>query len=116
MARGSSEVTVRGEKTLSPVGILRLLARVRPHAGKLAIATTCLLLAGGVGLAFPLFVGKLLDAAFLNKNETLLDRIALGLLALFAAQALLNATQVYLLSATAERVIAKLRTDLFAHS
>jgi len=56
-----------------------------------------------------------MDAAFIEKDGVLLDRIALGLLGLFAAQALFNFAQVYLLSSTAERVIARLREDLFAN-
>lgn len=100
---------------MSPVALRRLLARVRPHAGQLAIAAVCLLLASAAGLAFPQIVRHLLDAAFLQKDSTLLNRITVGLLLLFATQAALNMVQVYLLTATAERVIAQLRMDLFAH-
>ncbi|MEP6506848.1 MAG: hypothetical protein ABJC63_01380 [Gemmatimonadales bacterium] len=50
---------------------------------------------------------RLLDAAFVNANLALLDKIALGLVGLFAIQALLNYMQVYLLTVTSARVIAK---------
>jgi subfamily B ATP-binding cassette protein MsbA len=60
-------------------------------------------------------VQRLLDAAFVRGDSALLDRIAIGLVTLFAIQALLNFTQVYLLTITSERVIASLRRDLFAH-
>ncbi|MBC7791269.1 MAG: ATP-binding cassette domain-containing protein [Anaerolineae bacterium] len=73
------------------------------------------MLSAVAGLAFPQVVRYLMDAAFVEKDGVLLDRIALGLLGLFGAQALLNFAQVYLLSSTAERVIAKLREDLFAN-
>jgi subfamily B ATP-binding cassette protein MsbA len=69
----------------------------------------------GIGLAFPQIVKHLLDAAFVRHDSRLLDRIALGLIGLFAAQALLNFAQVYLLTITSERVVATLRRDLFAH-
>src|SRR5690348_10685429 len=105
----------RPRKPVSPVALRRLLVRVRPHAGQLSIAAVCLLLASAAGLAFPQIVRHLLDAAFLQKDATLLNRITIGLLVLFAVQAALNMVQVYLLTATAERVIARLRTDLFAH-
>ena len=75
----------------------------------------CLLISVGIALAFPRIVQRLLDAAFVNGNSRLLDRIALGLVALFAIQALLNFAQVYLLTITSERVVASLRRDLFAH-
>jgi len=81
----------------------------------MALATVCLLAASAAGLAFPAIVAVLLDTAFKHGNAHLLNEIAAGLLLLFAVQALLNMVQVYLLTATAERVIAKLRTDLFAH-
>jgi subfamily B ATP-binding cassette protein MsbA len=83
--------------------------------GALSIAAVCLVLSAGVGLAFPRIVQYLLDAAFISGNAQDLDRIAIGLLALFAVQGALNFAQVYLLSATGERVVATLRQDLFAH-
>ena len=95
--------------------LARLLPRIRPHAAPLAVAAICLVLAAAAGLAFPLVVRHLLDAAFVDGSSRELDRIALGLLALFAAQGALNFVQVYVLGSTAERIIAKIREDLFAH-
>lgn len=79
------------------------------------MAALCLLVAASVGLAFPLVVRYLLDAAFQSRDRALLDRIAMGLLALFALQGAMNFAQVFLLTSTTERVIAKLREDVFAH-
>jgi ATP-binding cassette, subfamily B, bacterial MsbA len=75
----------------------------------------CLIAAAAVGLAFPQIVRKLLDAAFQRHDAALLDRIALLLIGLFAFQGLMNFVQVYLLTSTTERVVAKLREDVFAH-
>jgi subfamily B ATP-binding cassette protein MsbA len=88
---------------------------VRPHAGPLSIAAITLVLAAAAGLSFPLVVRHLLDAAFVRNDSRLLDRIALGLLALFALQGVLNFVQVYVLGSTAERIVAGIREDLFAH-
>ncbi len=92
-----------------------LVPRLRPHARALSLAAVCLVLSAAVGLAFPRIVQYLLDAAFISGNARGLDRIAIGLLVLFAIQGILNAAQVYLLSATGERVVATLRQDLFGH-
>ncbi len=73
-----------------------------------------LLLASVLSLAFPLVVKYLLDAAFEQHNRQLLDRIALGLLLLFATTAVLNYIQTYYLSATGERAVAGIRRELFA--
>src|SRR5213592_3907644 len=96
-------------KLRSPRPLGRLLPRLRPYRLRLALAAVCLLVAASVGLAFPLVVRYLLDAAFLAKDRVLLDRIALGLLAMFALQGAMNFAQVFLLTSTTERVIAKLR-------
>src|ERR1043165_2207655 len=102
-------------KLRSPRPLGRLLPRLRPYQLRLALAAVCLLVAAAVGLAFPLVVRYLLDAAFQAKDRVLLDKIALGPLAMFALQGAMNFVQVFLLTSTTERVIAKLREDVFAH-
>jgi subfamily B ATP-binding cassette protein MsbA len=79
------------------------------------IAAACLLVAASVSLAFPQVVRHLLDAAFELRDPGLLDRIAIGLVALFLLQGAMNFVQVYLLTSTGERVIAALRQEVFAH-
>jgi len=93
----------------------RLWGRLRPHRWALAAATLFLLLSGSIGLAFPLVVRHLMDAAFVELDAALLNRIALLLGGLFVLQAIFNFCQVYLLGATGERVVASLREDLFSH-
>jgi subfamily B ATP-binding cassette protein MsbA len=99
----------------SPRPLRRLLPRLRPYRARLVLAATCLVVAAAVGLAFPLVVRYLLDAAFQTHDRSLLDRIAIGLLVLFALQGLMNFVQVFLLTSTTERVIAGLRKDVFGH-
>jgi subfamily B ATP-binding cassette protein MsbA len=111
---GESDAPKR-KRLVSPRPLARLLPRLKPYRGALTIATICLILSSAAGLAFPRVVQYLLDAAFVRGDRRVLDRIALGLFGLFAAQAVLNFVQVYFLSATGERVIAGLRKELFAH-
>ena len=106
---------VPSRRLQSPRPLRLLLPRLRPYAGRLVVAAFCLVVAAGVGLAFPQVVRYLLDAAFQRHDRALLDRIALSLLGLFALQGLMSFVQVYLLTSTTERVIARLREDLFAH-
>jgi len=105
----------RSRRLRSPKPLGRLLPRLRPYRGRLAIAAVCLLVAAAVGLIFPQIVRRLLDAAFQRHDRALLDRIALGLLGLFALQGVMNFIQVFLLTSTTERVVAGLREDVFAH-
>ncbi len=98
----------------SPRPLRRLVPRIRPFVARLVLAFVCLLGSAAIALAFPQIVRRLLDAAFISADSSLLNRIAIGLLVLFAIQALLNFVQVYLLTSTSELVVAKLREDLFA--
>ncbi len=102
-------------RPVSPKPLRALLPRVRPFAGVLAVCAVCLIVAAAVGLAFPQVVRYLLDAAFQERDRAMLDRIALGLVLAFALQGLMNFVQVYLLTSTSERIVARLREDVFAH-
>ena len=111
----AARVITRPRKPVSPAPLAALVPRVRPYTGRLMVCLLCLIVAAGVGLAFPLVVKFLLDAAFEQRDRVALDRIALGLILAFALQGAMNFVQVYLLTGTSERVIAKLREDVFAH-
>ncbi len=102
-------------KVPSPRALRPLLVRMRPYRLQIALASVALLVSAGITLAFPLVVRYLLDAAFVRANAPALNRIALVLVGLFAAHGLINFGQVWVLTAAAERIIAKLRDDLFAH-
>ncbi|HEX2251483.1 MAG TPA: ABC transporter transmembrane domain-containing protein [Gemmatimonadales bacterium] len=78
------------------------------------MASLTLIASALIGLAFPMVVRYLLDAAFVEQNREMLDRIAIGLVLLFSVQAVLNYGQTYWLSAVGERVVAGLRVELFS--
>ena len=96
-----------------PGRLVRLWPRVRPYRGLLLGAGVALVLSSLASLAFPMVVRHLLDAAFVSRDRGLLDRIALGMVALFSVQAVLNYAQAYLLSAAGEQAVAGLRRELF---
>src|SRR5687768_3920419 len=77
-------------QTLKGGELRQLLPRLKPHRGKLVIATVMLLGSSAAGLVFPRVVGQLMDSAFMDRSMARLDRTALLLLALFAVQAVMN--------------------------
>jgi len=87
----------------------RLLPRLKPYRRHLIGAGVLMLFSTGVGLAFPLLVGTLIDAP----SPALLNSIAIGLIALFSVQAVVNFSQSYLTASVSERVVAELRNDTF---
>jgi subfamily B ATP-binding cassette protein MsbA len=99
---------------VSPRPLARLLPLLKPYRARLAGAFVCLLVAAAAGLAFPAVLRFLLDSAFVVGDRRALDRWALVLVGIFAVQGLMNFVQVFLLSSTTERVIARLRGDTFA--
>ncbi len=92
-----------------------LLPRLEPHSATLFAATLMLLGSSAISLVFPTVVGKLLDSAFVESNGDMLNKMALGMTVLFVVQAVMTFTQTYLLGSTGEKVVARLRLDLFGH-
>ena len=104
----------RGRSRISLFAVKRLAPRLRAHRPALVGAGVCLLLSTAIGLAFPLIVRYLMDAAFGNGDAALLGTIALGLLGLFVLQGVFNFGETYWLGATGERVVTQLRDELFS--
>jgi subfamily B ATP-binding cassette protein MsbA len=75
---------------MSLFALRRLAPRLAPHRGLLAVAALLLVLSAIIGLAFPLLVRYLMDAAFLERSLPRLRDFALLLFALFAVQGLFN--------------------------
>lgn len=105
----------RRRKLASPRPLARLIPLVRPYRTRLLAAAFCLVVAAGGGLVFPLVLQYLLDAAFVLKDKSALNQSAILLVVIFAIQGLMNFTQVYILSATTERIIATLRERTYQH-
>ncbi|HSQ20055.1 MAG TPA: ABC transporter transmembrane domain-containing protein [Blastocatellia bacterium] len=99
----------------SPRDLLRLLSYAKPYRVRLVVALISLLIAGGLGLAFPQVVGMLIDAAFVERDSHKLNQFALLLVGLFASQAAFSFLRTYLLSYTGERIVSDVRTELYNH-
>ena len=111
------ETTELPDRPRPPLGVTlrRLVVLARPYRVRLGGATALLLVATSVGLVVPLGLKGLLDSVFTQADGALLNRLALGLLGLFALQAVLGAIGGYWLDWTGERVVADLRQRLYAH-
>jgi ATP-binding cassette, subfamily B, bacterial MsbA len=111
----TDSITEAATRRLPPPGrLVRLWPRVRPYRWHLALASVALVASGLLALAFPMAVRYLLDAAFVERDRAMLDRIAIALVVIFIIQSALNYFQTYLLSSVGERSVAGLRRELFA--
>jgi len=90
----------------------RMIRLVAPYWRSLAMAALLLLLSNAVVLALPWAVRWLVDTVFVSHNLAELNRIALGLLALFLLQSATGVGNTYLIARVGQRLIADLRLQI----
>jgi ATP-binding cassette subfamily B protein len=90
-----------------------MLALARPELPALAAGTLFLFVGSGATLAYPRAIGSLVDEALGSRGQQSLDGLALVMLAVFGVQGIAMALRVYLFNTAGERVVARLRKDLF---
>ncbi len=95
--------------------VLRLLAYLRPHRLRMAVAFGLMLIASGLTLAIPYLIKVAIDQPIAQGDAQGLNRIALLTAAAFGGMYLASAGQQYLLSWVGQRVLATLRDQLFRH-
>jgi len=99
---------------VKPVGLRLLLGYARPYRAALALCALLMLAESALALAVP-WLGGRLAGSLLADAAAMTGPILLALLALFAAQALLKFGNSYLMSRSAEHLLADLRIRLYDH-
>lgn len=98
--------------------IVRLIKIARPEIRWLGISFVFLLISSGVTMSIPFSVGRILDIATSSKDETTLlgltlNQFFVGFAAFMTLGAMANFGRVVLLRIVGERVVARLRTQLY---
>ena len=99
---------------MKPAGLRLLLGYARPYRAALALCALLMLAESALALAVP-WLGGRLAGSLLADAAAMTGPILLALLALFAAQALLKFGNSYLMSRSAEHLLADLRIRLYDH-
>lgn len=101
---------------------LRLFRYIRPNAAIFALGLFFLVLTSLLSLAFPVLLGKLVDAQALTtfRDAPLtdlgnIDSIAKLLLLVFAAQALFGFGRIYTFGLVTENALSQLRNETYTH-
>ncbi|EYF01146.1 ABC transporter ATP-binding protein [Chondromyces apiculatus] len=108
-----------GEKTLASAprsaSIWRILSLARPERGRIALGLVCLAVGSGAGLVFPQVLRRIVDGALGEGGAGLaaVDKAAAWLVAVFFVQAIATAARAAIFTIAGERVVARLRTQLF---
>ena len=97
-----------------PHRLWRTISLARPQWVRLTVGTIFLFLGSAMGLAYPQAIRIIIDQALAEGGQTIIDRAAMIMLAVFAVQGLSVALRYYLFTVAGERVVAQLRADLYA--
>jgi ABC transporter fused permease/ATP-binding protein len=100
-------------KPKKTVAVSRLLKLAKPEAGRIALGTVFLGLGSVANLAFPQGVRFIIDEALSGDSVAKIDRAALIMAVIFAVQGFAGAMRFVLFSVAGERVVNRLRGDLF---
>ncbi len=92
----------------------RLAALARPELEALGLGTAALTIASGMTLSYPLIVQRIVDGIDQGAGRELVDQYVILLLGLFAIGAVMGAVRAYIFTAAGERVVARLREQLYA--
>jgi len=96
------------------VTLRRLLNLARPEARTLLAGTFFLVIGSGMSLMYPQAMRLIIDEAMGARDRAMIDRVALGMAIILAIQALAVAMRYYLFTTAGERVVTRLRQNLFA--
>jgi ATP-binding cassette subfamily B protein len=91
----------------------RLVELARPEAVALSMGTVSLILAAGLNLLYPKFVQRIIDGVLEGAGREVVNGSASLLLVLFAVAAVFTGLRSYLFTVAGERVVARLRTDVY---
>ncbi|MBK8988971.1 MAG: ABC transporter ATP-binding protein [Chloroflexi bacterium] len=93
----------------------RLLRYVRPYRRWMVVSILALLFSVALGLILPLVIRNLVDIVLVDKNFTLLNQLALGLLVVFLLQGVASFVNQLSLAFVGENVVADIRVAVYSH-
>ncbi|NYE37882.1 ATP-binding cassette subfamily B protein [Nocardioides cavernae] len=99
----------------SPVSLRRIARLFAPHRATLGVVVALIVLSSAVGLAQPFLVRHVIDDALPRQDVRLLLLLVAAMIGVAVATAVIGVVQTWLSTAVGQRVMHRLRSDLFAH-
>jgi ATP-binding cassette subfamily B protein len=93
----------------------RALPFLKPYVARLALALVCLIVAAAAMLSMPIALRFVIDFGFSVEHARNIDRYFMALLALASTFAVFAALRYYLVMWIGERVVADIRSAVYAH-
>ncbi|MET8280060.1 ABC transporter ATP-binding protein [Micromonospora sp. NPDC005174] len=113
--RGHRTVSAEEKEQARQVSLRRIGRLFTPHRSALAIVTAIIVLSSIVAMASPFLLRTVIDRALPQGDVTLLVWLVLGMVAVAAVTAALGVVQTWISTQVGQRVMHRLRTDVFSH-
>ena len=97
------------------VSLRRIGSLFHDHRGQLAVVVLIIVVSSIVGMASPFLLREVIDVALPHADLRLLVALVLGMIAVAAVTAALGVVQTWISTTVGQRVMHRLRTDVFAH-
>ena len=104
-----------GKRQLDIKPLRRLMPYVARYRGRVLAALAALTVAALTTLMVPIAVRRMIDFGFSAKAAELIDSYFAVMIAVVAVLAVSSAMRYYLVTTLGERIVADLRSDVFAH-
>ncbi|MDD7968312.1 ABC transporter ATP-binding protein [Actinomycetospora lemnae] len=111
----SPETRARDAEQARHVSLRRIARLFRPHRGPLAVVVAVIAASSIVAMASPFLLRAVIDDALPHRDLPLLAWLAGGMVAVAAVTAALGVVQTWISTGVGQRVMHRLRTDVFAH-
>jgi len=94
---------------------MRLLPYVRPHVPTLIIGSLLALVVAAMEGAVAWLVKPAMDEIFIKRDVSMLKLLPLALISAYVVKGAAQYAQSYMMSAVGDRVVTRLRADVYAH-
>jgi ATP-binding cassette subfamily B protein len=116
LSRPGRHTVTAADKTQARDVSLRRIARLFiPHRWSIATVTAIIVVSSVVAMASPFLLRAVIDDALPHQNLTLLIWLVIGMVAVAAVTAALGVVQAWISTNVGQKVMHRLRTDVFTH-
>jgi ATP-binding cassette, subfamily B, bacterial len=112
---GRHAVTAADKAQARDVSLRRIARLFIPHRWSIATVTAIIVVSSVVAMASPFLLRAVIDDALPHQNLTLLVRLVIGMVAVAAVTAALGVVQAWISTNVGQKVMHRLRADVFAH-
>ncbi|WP_198041518.1 ABC transporter ATP-binding protein [Micromonospora chokoriensis] len=113
--RGHRTLTAEEKTQARQVSLRRIGRLFTPHRPALAAVTAIIVISSIVAMATPFLLRTVIDRALPQGDVTLLVWLVLGMVAVAAVTSALGVVQTWISTQVGQRVMHRLRTDVFSH-